>query len=1295
MPGQITSEEEPHNGNVAVSYCEGEALDNSYLNQTLWDLFSTTAADYPDRDAIISMWQTDTHDSPSTSAIPPGGLGAVRIPNLDPLPPPPHSSSSPQYIRWTYKELHHRTTVLSSWLSAQGCKTGDRVGAFLWNSVEWGLVFWASAKLGMVYMPLDPRLLASEGEFLVKSTTPSVVVAQDATEAAALAPILSSSAKTKNDTQTKPIILIQCSGPPLPGWTLLQDILAVSDKPANQDITPANLEYPSNPDSHETESSSTALIIFTSGTTSTPKGCVHTHANLVAQINNYDPHPDGPAHIDRWLVHTPSCHIFAVNNALRAFKQGHCVIFPSKAFDIAATLDALTGEKATIMSAVPTLVKALLGNPAFPGKEKLSLELVTIGGTIITPEDIRLCKEGLGAKDAIQAFGMSEGAPVISWCRPDELLAKNGGHHPGVGKTLPGAKIKICGQGTREVVPRGETGELHIGGEQVIRGYLDDVGVESFYEDDQSGWLLTGDQAKMDDEGVVYILGRYKDLIIRAGENMSPLKLEQAIGEVEGVQLAQVVGVSDELAGQVPVAVVKVVDGKTVEKRDIMAKCRELGAIFALDGVYFLSELGMESFPVTSLGKIKKEVLKNAITELRMPLPGTEESTPALPIGKDREVAQPAEPFQSQPEPLTTSANGHTSINGINKTKTPSSIADQLATIWEDLIGQKPDPDDSVATFADSITILRFCDRVLNALDQRLYLQDFADHDTVNKQAALLEQRSKGEITAPSFRPSFPGAPDGVFSQSRHPTGSEPQLHGWSPSTYDTFPALSTRAFASSQIPQTLAGQESRIYESATQAAAQQGFPPREIEDVLRIRESYLRLAVGTRPQSYHIRAVFKISRRFSSPQNIRRALEAGLTAWPVFRTMLAYLPDESPFHVVLKPSDTLFDELVRVVTVPSEEARDKLLRDGSEATHSEVYMTRFDIIMLDPSSPAPNHNGNKDGGVNDSASSPSLASIKHAPDSSPKDAVDHEILLSATYNHSVADALSLLSWHLDLERLLLNPSSPLPTHTPYQPFTELYHLYQSSLPACLSVEFTVSRLRGISRFQEALFPKQRAPGWYITDDGCSPSISSLRNSTREKLWGGKWETHYQKEYHSVPRVGRNLSLSGIDTIKQKKKIEPSLVMKTAIAIFNVLQTGSEYAIFSTVHAGRSWPFVPDWLAKTLPPAMSVAGPMTEWSPELCNVSPATTTVGELLERIKRDHELLEKHCHAPWGAVLQGLGGGEESAVAQEASVRQGFVWDVSIGLGVAGGLDPTGNRGKQGGKVMEAVGRYDWPDW
>ncbi|KAK3324871.1 hypothetical protein B0H66DRAFT_106255 [Apodospora peruviana] len=1160
-----------------LSECPGEKLVN--LDRTLWDMFSKAAVDRPNNDAIVSMWQTDTTTTPPSDG-------------------PYRDADNPEYLRWSYSELYKRSIVLSSWLQKRGCELRTRVAAFLWNSAEWGLFLWTSAKLGMVYAPLDPRLLASEGTFFLEATSPAVVVAQDAAEAAALESHL-----PKDSSSI--IVRIQCSGDiAVAGWTLLREIWA-GKTTAEADIV------------HErgnASSGDTALIVFTSGTTSIPKGCPHTHMSLAAQMHTYDPNPD-PTFMDRWLVHTPASHIFAVNNALRAWGLGHAVILPSKAFDIGATLKALVHEQCTIMSAVPTLVKAILGNPLFPGKKALNLSIVTIGGTLITPEDIRLCREGLGAKDAIQAFGMSEGAPVISWTRSDPLLKD--GYHPGVGKTLPGANTRICVPGTREVVARNQVGELHIGGPPVIEGYLGGVESQSLYTDAVGNWLVTGDQARMDEDGVIYILGRYKDVIIRGGENIPPLKLETTIGGMGAGIVAQVVGLPDEIAGQVSVAVVKIPETAEVSKTEIMATCRELGPMYALGSVYLLSELGMETFPMTSLGKIKKEVLKEAVLALRL----------------HAKVKERVSTVDVQP---TAPINGH---NGLNRPEEPLSIADQLVTIWEELIGVRPGVDDSVSSFADSISLLRYCDRVFSVLVLRLFLQDFTKNDTIAKQAALLTQRAEQQD---AIKKATNGLGKVAFSPARmdHPmTNGVVQQNGvHKPKAADLhISSALPKSPKSSPIKREL-----DLHSAAISAVASTGFEQSDIENAIRIKDSFHRLAIGTRPQSYHTRLVFRVVT--ATIAQVRRGIETALSTRPIFRTMIAQLPDGTPFHIVITPCSSLFDGMIETLEVSHTPALESITKDGSAEGHTSPWMARFQIVQVQEST---------------------------------------QTFLIATYNQSIIDALSLQTWHLDLDRLIQNPEYSVPLLSPFKPFADLLHLYRSSVPAQASVAYNVSRLRGISRFRDALWPVQRAPGWMIADD-CSTSLEPERALIRNQVWKGQWDS-FADEFQ-IPRIARVSTLSGMERLQSVLQIDPCIVMKTAIAIFNVLQTGSRYAIFNSYHSARSWPFVPAWIEAVLPSAESIGGPTAEWTVELCEVL-RRESVADLLKQMGLEHNELERHAHAPWEKVLEGLRD-EEAEVAVDASFRQSFVWDVNMGLGTTRGYSASDE------KVLDIVARYDWPD-
>lgn len=493
----------------------GPSVPQASLDRPLWDIFTDTARRHPHNDAVVSLWQSAGTSGGSGGG---GGGGGGADDDVEGR----HQDRAKQnaaVARWTYQDILLRSEELASVLQRRGCKAGMPLVAILGNAVEWGLFFWAAAKLRMPFVPLDPRALAGPKDVatILGLVKPAVVVVSSAKAARALA--------TTGPASTAHIqIQTSESDELVEGWTLLSQIkIAEGD-----DVQESHLPTES------TGLEDVALVVFTSGTTSTPKGCLHTSSNLVSQISDYDPQG---AVVDRWLVHTPVSHIFAVNNALRAWSRGDAVILASEYFDVQSTLHALVSEKCTFMSAVPTLIKVLVAQPSFSGKNALNLTYVTMGGSIITDADVKACRNQLGAKTAIQAFGMSEGSPIVSWLRSDPMLVD--GYHAGVGKALPGANIRVCAPGSQTPLAVNEVGELHMGGTSVIRGYLGGVSAESFYEDSVGHWLKTGDQAIIDQDGVLHILGRYKDLIIRAGENIAPMKIESALGKVEGVTVSK------------------------------------------------------------------------------------------------------------------------------------------------------------------------------------------------------------------------------------------------------------------------------------------------------------------------------------------------------------------------------------------------------------------------------------------------------------------------------------------------------------------------------------------------------------------------------------------------------------------------------------------------------------------------------------------------------------------------------------------------------------------------------------
>ncbi|KAF7896716.1 uncharacterized protein EAF01_009119 [Botrytis porri] len=226
---------------------------------------------------------------------------------------------------------------------------------------------------------------------------------------------------------------------------------------------------------------------------------------------------------------------------------------------------------------------------------------------------------------------------------------------------------------------------------------------------------------------------------------------------------------------------------------------------------------------------------------------------------------------------------------------------------------------------------------------------------------------------------------------------------------------------------------------------------------------------------------------------------------------------------------------------------------------------------------------------------------------------------------------------------------------------------------ALSDVNFHIRRLRGISRITEALWPPKRAPGWMVGNEKRSKDFIT-RNNKRRKL-----------NINSQPRLRltKMQDHPGIERLRMQHFIQAPVIVKTAISILNVIQTGEPHAIFKSFDAGRNWPFLPEWIADRLPPAMSIDGPTLTRNMNMIQIKPKETC-GELLTRISEDEKALSSHAHAPWFKILRKLGE-DEGPIVTEAAMRQVFNWDLSLryldsSVGDCSNLKP--------------LGRMDWPD-
>ena len=203
------------------------------------------------------------------------------------------------------------------------------------------------------------------------------------------------------------------------------------------------------------------------------------------------------------------------------------LLIASRKFDTESFIRVLQSHVITQVATSPAMMHSVLSYPELELHRMHPVKSLILGAEMVSPSLLKECRQKLNPEKITAAWGMTAGIGVLTTGPEGSIFLPNG--TPSVGKILPGARLRICKPGTRNPVKRGQEGEIHYGGTSVIKEYLGNSVQESFYTDEHGIWLVTGDQGLMDDEENVYILGRFKDIIIRGGENISPAMIERCL----------------------------------------------------------------------------------------------------------------------------------------------------------------------------------------------------------------------------------------------------------------------------------------------------------------------------------------------------------------------------------------------------------------------------------------------------------------------------------------------------------------------------------------------------------------------------------------------------------------------------------------------------------------------------------------------------------------------------------------------------------------------------------------------
>ena len=502
-----------------------------------------------------------------------------------------------QQLRYTWAQLSEQVERCARALLAIGMQPGERLGIWAPNCAQWCIAQFASAKIGVILVNINPAYRLSELEYALKHSGCRWLICADAFKTSdyhamlgELLPELAGSASGALHSRMLPelrgvISLGRVPAAGMLGWDgLLEHAEAVGSEQVRACCAQLQFDEPIN-------------IQYTSGTTGFPKGATLSHYNILN--NGYMVGESlGLTEHDRLVIPVPLYHCFGmVMGNLGCLTHGSTMIYPGDAFDPLTTLQAVAEERATVLYGVPTMFIAELDHPQRGEFDLSSLRTGIMAGATCPIEVMKRVIGEMHMAEVQIAYGMTETSPVSTQTGPADDLERR---VTSVGRTQPHLESKVVDEHGR-IVARGQIGELCTRGYSVMLGYWNnpEATAEAI---DGARWMHTGDLAVMDEAGYLSIVGRNKDMIIRGGENVYPREIEEFLFGHPAVADVQVVGIPDERYGEEIVAWVKCHPGQAADDEQLRDFCQGRIAHFKVPRHF----LFVDAFPMTVTGKVQK-----------------------------------------------------------------------------------------------------------------------------------------------------------------------------------------------------------------------------------------------------------------------------------------------------------------------------------------------------------------------------------------------------------------------------------------------------------------------------------------------------------------------------------------------------------------------------------------------------------------------------------------------------------------------------------------------------------------
>ncbi|MGE6513434.1 class I adenylate-forming enzyme family protein [Lysinibacillus sphaericus] len=462
----------------------------------------------------------------------------------------------------SYETLYTNVQKIAGYLQQKGFEKGDVIGLMLLNSDLFMTVYYGVQLAGFTVLPINTKLAPAELAYIFNHSE--------------IKGLFYDERLNETGKQIDYDFALKLNR---------QQLREIIDGPNT--FTPIEL----NPQD-------TAVILYTSGTTGNPKGVMLSHANIVNAVEIWHDalqyRPTDRVYISIPLFHCAGLHVIGVGTMC-----GGAALVIDETFSPDRTLQNITKERVTIFTGVPTMYAILLGKKDMANYQFEHVRKFAYGSAPMPQEIIKQLKESFPNVEIQNLYGQTESTPGGTSLTDDAALERVGS----VGRALARTQIKIVDNDGQEL-PSEQVGEICIKGPQIMKGYLKNE--EETKKVIIDGWLYTGDLGRLDDDGYLYIVDRKKDMIIRGGENIYPIEVENVLYQIPQVLDAAVIGIPHEVYGEVPKAIIALVDEGAITEQDVIDFAKTKLAKYKIPHmVEFVKDL-----PRNPSGKVLKHVLR-------------------------------------------------------------------------------------------------------------------------------------------------------------------------------------------------------------------------------------------------------------------------------------------------------------------------------------------------------------------------------------------------------------------------------------------------------------------------------------------------------------------------------------------------------------------------------------------------------------------------------------------------------------------------------------------------------------